>query len=138
MISGNPFPRASITDSKAVPVGDTFIVVGGFDGGIRRYLDTIYKYEPLDDSWTLLETKLPFKKGNVMALMVEIDIFPPCSDGATAPSSSGTSSATETSSTAETSSTTEMTTTTEGESAAATIHYSLVLLIVCVSLYNTF
>ena len=61
-------------------MGDTFLLVGGYiDDSFLGVTDTIYKYE--HDSWTELETKLP-RRGmeNLMAMIVDLDIFPPCSD----------------------------------------------------------
>ena len=70
--------------ATVVQLGDTFLLVGGYyeaddfpiwtDGD----LDTIWKYEPSTDSWTLLDTKIPFRMENPIALMVDIDIFPDC------------------------------------------------------------
>ena len=61
-------------------MGDTFLLVGGYvDDSFLGVTDTIYRYER--DSWTELETKLP-RRGmeNLMAIIVDLDIFPPCSD----------------------------------------------------------
>ena len=70
--------------ATVVQLGDTFLLVGGYyeddeppiwtDGD----LDTIWKYEPSTDSWTLLDTKIPFRMESPIALMVDIDIFPDC------------------------------------------------------------
>ena len=74
--------------ATVVQLGESFLLVGGYyeaddfpiwtDGD----LDTIWKYEHSTDSWTLLDTKIPFPCYVPIALMVDIDIFPSCSDGA--------------------------------------------------------
>ena len=35
-------------------------------------------WPPSTDSWTLLDTKIPFRMESPIALMVDIDIFPDC------------------------------------------------------------
>ena len=62
-----------------VPLNDTFLIVGGFDY-VEPYgsLDTIYKYNQADDSWTLQEAKLPYPVTKPVAMLVDIDIFTPC------------------------------------------------------------
>ena len=70
--------------ATVVQLGESFLLVGGYyeaddfpiwtDGD----LDTIWKYEPSTDSWTLLDTKIPFRMEEPIALMVDIDIFPDC------------------------------------------------------------
>ena len=58
---------------------DTFLLVGGYiDDSLLGITDAIYKYE--HGSWTELETKLPFRMENLMASMVDLDIFPSCTD----------------------------------------------------------
>ena len=60
-------------------MGDAFLVIGGYaEDSLLGILDTIYKYER--ESWTELDTKLPFRMENLMAIMVDLDIFPSCSD----------------------------------------------------------
>ena len=76
---GNPLPLP-LADATVVPFDETFLLVGGFLSDDRpSYSDSIYKYEKQDDSWTLLDTKIPFRVSNPIALMVDIDIFPSCS-----------------------------------------------------------
>ena len=74
-------------DATVVPYGESFLLVGGEVGydvsPISGRTDAIYQYEILDNSWTLLDAKLPFNRSVPVALMVDIDIFPSCSDGAT-------------------------------------------------------
>ena len=70
-----------LSDSAVVPLGESFLLVGGFlSDAWPKYLDTIYKYEKLSDSWTLLNATIPYRAGAPIALMVDIDIFPSCSD----------------------------------------------------------
>ena len=77
-------PR-SIEAAAVVPLNDTFLIVGGLDYGYDPapgtepgVLDTIYKYNQADDSWTLQEAKLPYPVNKPVAMMVDIDIFTPC------------------------------------------------------------
>ena len=59
-------------------MGDAFLLVGGYiNDSLLGITDAIYKYE--HGSWTELETKLPFRMENLMATMVDLDIFPSCS-----------------------------------------------------------
>ena len=59
-------------------MGDAFLLVGGYiNDSLLDITDAIYKYE--HGSWTELETKLPFRMENLMATMVDLDIFPSCS-----------------------------------------------------------
>ena len=57
-----------------VPYEDSFLIVGGESGDAR--LDTIYKYEPSTDSWTLLQATWPNPSSNLRATSVDISIFP--------------------------------------------------------------
>ena len=88
-ISGNPLPKP-LESATVVQLDESFLLVGGWHefidedvgGGIIDELlsvqDTIWKYEPLADSWTLLETRIPYAAINPIAMMVDIDIFPDC------------------------------------------------------------
>ena len=71
-----------LTGSTVVPLGESFLLVGGslIEDAFPKLSKTIYKYEKLSDSWTLLNATLPHRAGNPVALMVDIDIFPSCSD----------------------------------------------------------
>ena len=72
-----------ITNGAVVTQDESFLIVGGYyyqapiDQGP---IDTIYKYNKIDDSWTLLDTKIPTPTMYAVASMVDLDIFPPCSD----------------------------------------------------------
>ena len=74
----------SIANGAVVPLDESFLIVGGYNFQDRGQgpLDTIYKYNEIDDSWTLLDTKIPSPMWYAVALMVDLDIFPPCSDEA--------------------------------------------------------
>ena len=52
-----------------------FLILGGEDVFGAR-LDTIYKYEVDDDSWTLLQATLPNPTSNLRATSVDLSIFP--------------------------------------------------------------
>ena len=68
----------AISGAAVVHLNETFLLVGGYDGDTQLPLDTIYKYEKADDSWILLETKLPYAAAKPVAMIVDIDIFTPC------------------------------------------------------------
>ena len=78
-ISGTPLPTP-LSFSTVVPLSESFLLVGGFIDDqpfpVPENTNTIYKYE--DDSWTELETKIPYYVQFPVAMMVDIDIFPPC------------------------------------------------------------
>ena len=78
--AGNPLPL-HLDDATVVPLDESFLLVGGYlsDDDFPSKSNTIYKYEKQNDSWTLLDTKIPFHVANPIALMVDIDIFPSCS-----------------------------------------------------------
>ena len=91
VIPGNPLPH-HLSAATVVPFGETFLLVGGFiSDTFPQSTDTIYQYEKLSDSWTLLNTKIPYRAENPMALMVDIDIFHSCSETTTTTTSAGES-----------------------------------------------
>ena len=62
-----------------MPYGETFLLLGGdvgFEDSLNGTTDSIYQYEIFNDTWTLLDTKLPFNVSTPVALWVDIDIFP--------------------------------------------------------------
>ena len=63
----------SIFDATVVPLEESFLLVGGYNSD-----DSIYKYQKDNDTWTLLETRLPSAATNPIAMMVDVDIFPSC------------------------------------------------------------
>ena len=79
LLSGNSLPLP-LQDTSVVPYGESFLLVGGCHAGdnLREVTDTIYKYEVLSESWTLLDTRIPYKVVSPIALMVDLDIFPSC------------------------------------------------------------
>ena len=62
-----------------VPVGDSFLIVGGCND-CSDSLFNIYRYERLSDTWALQEAKVPedFYCFGRIAMMVDVDIFPSC------------------------------------------------------------
>ena len=78
-ISGSPLPTP-LSFSTVVPLSESFLLVGGFIDDqpfpLPENTNAIYKYE--DESWTELETKIPYYVQFPVAMMVDIDIFPPC------------------------------------------------------------
>ena len=55
---------------------ESFLIVGGSGSGMD--LDTIYKYQKDNDSFALLDARLPSPVANPIAMMVDVDIFPSC------------------------------------------------------------
>ena len=82
LFTGNLLPQV-LEEATVVPYGESFLLVGGeYFENLAETTDTIYRYETLSDSWTLLDTRIPYNVSSPIALMVDIDIFPSCSDGA--------------------------------------------------------
>jgi hypothetical protein len=72
--SVNPFPHL-IWDATSVPFGNSFLLLGGRKTSQRDRLDTIYCYNPDDDSWTLLNAKLKNSACSVAAMAVPWKMF---------------------------------------------------------------
>ena len=56
---------------------DTFILVGGRNSSLAT-VDTLYMYQPADDSWIELDAKLESGKKDVIAMVVTESNFPQC------------------------------------------------------------
>ena len=56
---------------------DTFYVVGGYNGTTSSF-DTVYRYEPPSDSWTLLPERMAYKRYAATAMVVKGSLFPSC------------------------------------------------------------
>jgi hypothetical protein len=70
--SGNPFPH-QISCATVVSYGNSFLLVGGICYG--PYLSTIYRYNPEEDSWTLLDGRMKNGKCSAIAMLVKREIF---------------------------------------------------------------
>ena len=64
---------------------DSFYIIGGLNCDDRDPItgsclisNTIYRYEPEDDSWTLLPNKMKNERYGAMAMIVKKSIFPSC------------------------------------------------------------
>ena len=66
-----------IYGDTVVPMEESFLLVGGY-GCCPMDLDTIYKYHKDNDSWALLEARLPSPAYRPIAILVDVDIFPSC------------------------------------------------------------
>ena len=77
--TGNPFP-VPINLPAVAQYGNSFYIIGGLSRmGIQSYYyDTIYRYEPDDDSWTLLPNRLKYPRYGATAMIVDRSIFPAC------------------------------------------------------------
>ena len=74
--AGNPFPTTLDLPTVAQH-GDTFYIVGGYDPTASD-LDTIYRYEVEEDSWTLLPNRMTYTREAPTAMVVKSSIFPSC------------------------------------------------------------
>ncbi len=64
--------------AESVPFQDSFLIVGGdMDYNTGDSLDTIYYYNPAEDSWDLMDQKLSVPGGPSAAFMVP-DSFAGC------------------------------------------------------------
>ena len=59
------------------PPQETFILVGGRNSNLET-VDTLYMYQPADDSWLELDAKLESGKKDVIAMVVKQSNFPQC------------------------------------------------------------
>jgi hypothetical protein len=79
-VSGNPLPKP-IFDATAVPFGDSFLIVGGSSafpiswGKERKNNNTVFRYNPDEDSWTLLDARMKEEKYEVIAMLVDKQMF---------------------------------------------------------------
>jgi N-acetylneuraminic acid mutarotase len=71
-IPANPLPQP-IAFATSVPIGDSFVIVGGL-GSHNTTLNTVYHYNPLSDSWTLIST-MKEGKMSAIAMMVDKEMF---------------------------------------------------------------
>ena len=75
-VSANPLPQpiCCVRHATVVPFGDSFLLVGGYtpDGS---ELSTIYRYEPDEDRWTLLDGRMKEGKENVIAMMIDVNMI---------------------------------------------------------------
>ena len=66
--AAKPFPHQIMGAATVVPFGDSILLVGG------RLGESTY-YNPDEDSWTLLESRMKEKNDHVVAMMVDRDMF---------------------------------------------------------------
>jgi N-acetylneuraminic acid mutarotase len=70
--SANPLPHI-IFGATVVPFGDSFFIVGGTDRAINY--STIYRYNPEEDSWTLMDGRMRKGQFYVISMLVKREIF---------------------------------------------------------------
>ena len=73
LLSGNLLPQP-IEESTVVPFGDSFLLVGGITS-YRSRLSTIYRFEPDEDRWTLLNGRMKEEKEKVIAMMIDVNMI---------------------------------------------------------------
>ncbi len=72
---GNRLPHP-IYASMSVPYGNTFALVGGWNG--TSSTDTVYLYEPGSDTWTLVNDRIAVPIHHHAAFPVRQESFPKC------------------------------------------------------------
>ena len=75
-IAGNTFPTTIGYPAVAQDV-NSFYIIGGLEVDFFP-MDTIYSYEPNNDSWTLLPNKMQYRRDGATAMIVKSSIFPSC------------------------------------------------------------
>ena len=60
----------------SVHFDETFALIGG--AGTVGYRDTMLKYEPKNDTWSELPGKMKRGRSNAIAVVLDVNIFPPC------------------------------------------------------------
>jgi N-acetylneuraminic acid mutarotase len=72
----NPLPKP-IAFGTAVPYGRSFLLVGGVikENKVVTDLSTIYRYNPEEDSWTLLDSRMKEGKRSVIAVLIDRDVL---------------------------------------------------------------
>ena len=73
---GNPLPHTITHNAGSAQFKNTFIIVGG--SNTKADVDTLYRYNPDDDSWTLLPSKLDIPRHDVAAFPVSKKAFRKC------------------------------------------------------------
>ena len=75
-IAGNKFPTTLLGPAVAQHE-ESFYIIGGLDY-YGKYLDSIYHYNVMDDSWTLLQDRMEYPRCYATAMIVNSLIFPSC------------------------------------------------------------
>ncbi len=78
---GNPFPHTINNNAGSAQLKRTFVIVGGYNSTVwadDSTLDTLYRYNPNEDSWTLLPSRLTVPRHDVSAFPVRMDAFKEC------------------------------------------------------------
>ena len=73
----NDLPTA-MYGADSVPFGDAFLLVGGADYNTAQTLDTILSYNPNDDTWIEMPSKLTTPRVYPTVIPVKRSIFPSC------------------------------------------------------------
>ena len=74
----NCFPQATnphviTSQTEVVQLKKTFVIVGGRNVSAQETLDTLYKYNPDNDSWRLLPTRMTVRRDGVAAFAVSMN-----------------------------------------------------------------
>ena len=72
-------PKATgIHKATVAQHGNTFYLVGGYDGSYNYDSDRIYRFEVSDESWTLMPNRLKYARRDPAVMMVKRSVFPTC------------------------------------------------------------
>ncbi len=63
--------------AQSVPFGNSFAVIGG-RASSTTILDTVFAYEPADQSWTRVNQTLTSNRFNAAAFLVPLSSLPTC------------------------------------------------------------
>ena len=75
-LSAREFPT-KLSFPAVAQLRDTFCIVGGWDG--ESNFDTIYCYDPEEDTWPLLPNRMRYPRRAATAILVNSKIFGSCS-----------------------------------------------------------
>jgi N-acetylneuraminic acid mutarotase len=73
LLSANPLPQP-ISHATVVLFGVSFLLVGG-ETDNESSLSTIYQYNSDEDSWSLLDVRMNEGQINVIAMLVDSELF---------------------------------------------------------------
>ena len=65
----------SVRGAYSIRYEESFVLVGG-NG--NRPQDTLLKYQPESDTWMELPSRLKVGRTDLIAILVDVDIFPEC------------------------------------------------------------
>ena len=76
-VADNPLPIRMAPCANPVRIGNSFMLVGGYNDQDGNY-DTIWTYDILNEDWILNEVSLANPIRRHVAMMVDATLFKPC------------------------------------------------------------